>query len=98
MEEKEFITDEDKTSHSSVISRLDPITARNVCGDPYVISKGKSPVFPCYFDFPSRYVIFTLQPTSIYGIQLCEVQVFGKSLLYIVNHAHTWNHGLIVYR
>ena len=56
-----------------------PASLSSRCGVPYKTTQGKHPVFPCYFDHASRYVILSLQRQHGDGIlQLCEVQVFGK--------------------
>lgn len=57
-----------------------PVVPGNRCGERYTLSQGKGPVFPCYFDFPTQYVILTLKPTADAGLQLCEMTVFGKEI------------------
>jgi hypothetical protein len=44
------------------------------CGGLYRRPANKNPVFPCYFEYATRYVIVK---KSGHGIQLCEVQVFA---------------------
>lgn len=54
-----------------------PVSPENRCGDPYTQTHEMHPIFPCYFDYATRYVIMKLIRKHYYGLQLCEVQVFA---------------------
>lgn len=48
------------------------------CGEPYAVRQGQTPTFSCHAETPSQYVVLTLKPLFEAGIQVCDVQIFGR--------------------